>query len=50
MSPEWPRSARATASVVVPILMNSEERSGIRSAAARAIAAFSGAASALRAS
>ena len=49
-SPAWPASARATASVVVPILMNSDEWPGTSAAAAAPISRLCGAATALRAS
>jgi hypothetical protein len=41
ISPACCSSARATASVVVPMLMKSEAWSGMRAAATRAIASFS---------
>ena len=50
ISPLWSSSASLTASVVVPILMNSEALSGMRPAAARPIASFSSAAILRRAS
>jgi hypothetical protein len=40
MRPRWRRSSRATASVEVPMLRNSDTSSGIRAAQARAMAAL----------
>ncbi len=48
--PEWPPSARATSSVVVPMVMNTEEWSGTSRAAASPISRLCGPAMSLRAS